>query len=190
MPEGPAALLHFILLTALQIWVADTLGGGLAVGGGGWGWVLRELIAWPFKHNVEEPSIVLCPYLHLVIIIERKFTSIIAYTVLANNFLFVWSICLAIWKTFLPPWPKPSCVLLQGLVSFEPCRLLLYSFIHLFIPPPGCRSPLVVLEEMADFGGSIQQRVLQLWPNCLRKICSISCGTSISSGCSWCSRHF
>ena len=130
MPEGPAAMPHFILLTALQIWVADTL----AVVG------LRELIAWPFKLNVVEPSMVLCPCLHLVIIIEHKFTSIVAYTVLANNILFVWCICLAIWKTSFPPWPKPSWLLLQGLVSFEPCRLLLYSFIHLFIPPPGFKS--------------------------------------------------
>ena len=67
------------------------------------------------------------------------FTSIVAYTVLANNILFVWSICLAIWETSFPPWSKPSCLLLQGLVSFEPRRLLLYSFIHLFIPPPGFR---------------------------------------------------
>ena len=32
MPEGPAALPHFILLSALRIWVADTLGGGPTVG--------------------------------------------------------------------------------------------------------------------------------------------------------------
>ena len=50
MPEGPASLPYFILLSALQIWVADTLGGP-AVG--------RELITWPFKLNIEESSSVL-----------------------------------------------------------------------------------------------------------------------------------
>ena len=46
---------------------------------------LREFIAWPFKFNIEQPSIVLNPCLHFVIVSERKFTSIIAYTVLTNN---------------------------------------------------------------------------------------------------------
>ena len=46
--------------------------------------------------------------------------------------------------------------LLLGLVGFAPWTLLLYSFIYLFIPPPGFRFPLVVLVETAEFGGSIQ----------------------------------
>ena len=65
----------------------------------------------------------------------------------------------------LSPWPQQFASLLQGLVGFEPCKLLLYCFVHLFIPPPGLRFPLVVLGhvgETADFGDSIQQRVLQL----------------------------
>ena len=46
-----------------------------AVGGGSdGGGVLRELITWPFKCNIEEPSIVLYPCLHLVITSERNFT--------------------------------------------------------------------------------------------------------------------
>ena len=45
--------------------------------------------------------------------------------------------------------------LLQGIVEFEPYKLSLYSFVHLFIPPPGFVSLLVVLEETAYFDGSI-----------------------------------
>ena len=36
---------------------------------------LRELIAWPFKFNIEQLSIVLNPCLHLVFVSERKLTS-------------------------------------------------------------------------------------------------------------------
>ena len=46
----------------------------------------RELV-WPLKFNIEQPSIVLNPCLHLIFASERKLTSIIAYTVLTNNVL-------------------------------------------------------------------------------------------------------
>ena len=57
-----------------------------------WGWgssrqVLRELIAWPLKLDIKQPSIMLNPCFHLVFIDERKLTSIIAYTILTNNVL-------------------------------------------------------------------------------------------------------
>ena len=66
---------------------------------------------------------------------------------------------------FCPFGLRHHAVLLQGTVGFELCTLLLYSFVHLFIPPPGFRFPLVVLGETGDFGDSIQQRALQLWPS-------------------------
>ena len=59
----------------------------------------------------------------------------------------------------------PSCLRSSG---FEPCTLLLHSFVHLFIPPPDFRFPLMVLGETRDFCGSIQQRTLQLWPSWLK----------------------
>ena len=52
-------------------------------------WNLRELIAWPLKFDIEQPSRVLNPCLHLAFISERKLTSIIAYAVLTNDVL-VW----------------------------------------------------------------------------------------------------
>ena len=38
-----------------------------------------------------------------------------------------------------------ALLLIQGNVVFEPCMLLFYGFVRLFIPPPGFRSLLVVL---------------------------------------------
>ena len=49
---------------------------------------LRELIFWPHKLNIEQPSIVLNPCLHLVFVSECKLTNIIANTVVTNNVLF------------------------------------------------------------------------------------------------------
>ena len=46
---------------------------------------------------------------------------------------------------------------LHGTVGLELCTLILYSFVHLFIPPPGFWLPLFVLAETTNFGGSIQQ---------------------------------
>ena len=51
---------------------------------------------------------------------------------------------------------------LKGTIGFEPCTLLSYSFVHMFIPPPGFRLPLVILGETTGIGGSIQQRAFQL----------------------------
>ena len=48
---------------------------------------LRELVAWPLKFNIEQPSIVLNPCLHLLFVSERRLTSLIAYTVITNNIL-------------------------------------------------------------------------------------------------------
>ena len=48
---------------------------------------LRELVAWPFKFDIEQFSIVLHPCLHLVFVTECKLTRIIAYIVLTNNVL-------------------------------------------------------------------------------------------------------
>ena len=109
--------------------------------------------------QTEEPSIVLYPCLHLLFVSERN--SIVAYTILTNNVLF----CAVYLFSILRPSRLAS--LLQGLVSFEPCTHLFCSFVQLFIPPPGFRSPLVVLGDTTDFVGSIQQRVLQLWLNFL-----------------------
>ena len=83
MPDGPAALLHFIFLSALWIWLMGILGGGQQLGD------LKELIAWPMatQINIEQPSIVLNPCIHLVFVSERKLTSIIAYTVLTSDVL-------------------------------------------------------------------------------------------------------
>ena len=50
----------------------------------------------------------------------------------------------------------------QGTIGFEPCTLLSYSFIDLFIPPPGFRFLAVILRETTDIGGSIHQRAFQL----------------------------
>ena len=175
MPEGPTALPHFILLSVLQIWVANTLGGGPAVGVASGSSLLSD-------SNSTLGSLVLYPCLHLAIFNEHKFTSIVAYTDLANDVL----VCaihlfgntentITIWGLSGEfPFPclrlcQPDGVLyhvlgvvvgglyllglshlaslLQGLVGLEPCTLLLYSFIHLFIPPPGFRSPLVVLGD-------------------------------------------
>ena len=80
--------------------------------------------------------------------------------------------------------------LLQGIVGFALCTLLLYSFVHLFIPPPSFRYPLMTLGETIDFEGSIQQRVLQLWPSWLNRICSISIGTSSAGNCCHSSHRF
>ena len=77
---------------------------------------------------------------------------------------------------------------LQGTVGLEPCMLLLYSYIQLFILPPGFRFPLVVLWENTNFDGSIQQGALQLWPSWLNMICSISICARSSGNCS-CSSH-
>ena len=65
---------------------------------------------------------------------------------------------------------------------------LLYSAVHLFIPPPGFRFPLVVLGHTADFVCNIQQRTHQLWPSRLIAICRISTCTSSGDNCS-CSSH-
>ena len=50
----------------------------------------------------------------------------------------------------------------QGTIGLEPCTLLSYSFIHLFIPLPGFRFLLVILGETTDNAGNIQQRAFQL----------------------------
>ena len=76
---------------------------------------------------------------------------------------------------------------LQGLVSFEPRMLLLYSF----TPPPGFRSPLVVLPETAQTLVATSSRgSFSFDQNCHSEICSTSCDTSISCGCSQSSRHY
>ena len=62
--------------------------------------------------------------------------------------------------------------------------LLLFSFVHLFIPPPSFWFPLVVLEETTKFGGSIQQGAHQLWPIWLNVICSISIYARSGGNCS------
>ena len=66
--------------------LSDTQGHGHA-GRVSSSWELRELVAWLLKFNIEQPSIVLNPCLHVVFFSERKLTSIIAYTVLTNNVL-------------------------------------------------------------------------------------------------------
>ena len=73
--------------------------------------------------------------------------------------------------------------LLHCTLGFEPCTLFSYSFIHLFIPPPGFRFPLVVLGETSDLSGNTQQWALQLWPSWLDAIYSISISTSSSGNC-------
>ena len=83
---------------------------------------------------------------------------------------------------------RASC--LQGTVGLEPCTLLLYSFVHLSIPPPGFWFPLVVVGETTNFGGSIQQGALQLWPSWLDTICSISICARSGGNCSLSSHRF
>ena len=56
---------------------------------------LGELIAWPLKFNIEQPSIVLNSCIHIAFISARKLTSIFAYTVLINN---VWFCGPSIWQ--------------------------------------------------------------------------------------------
>ena len=53
---------------------------------------------------------------------------------------------------------------------------------------PGFRIPRTVLGKTTDFGGSTQQRSLQLWPSWLNAICSFKIGTS-SGGICKCSSH-
>ena len=53
--------------------------------------------------------------------------------------------------TFCLLGPSHLAPFLQGIVGFELCMLLLYSFVHLFIPSAGFQAPLVVLGESADF---------------------------------------
>ena len=96
MPGGPAALPHFILLSALPIWIADT--GRMA---DSWG-NLRELIAWPFELNIGEPSILLYPDLHALFISECKPSASLSTQFSPITSCFVRSICLAIWKTTAP----------------------------------------------------------------------------------------
>ena len=155
-----------------------------------------------FKFNIEQPSIVLNPCLHLPFVSERKFNSVIAYTVLTINvlvcvvylfgnmentiticrycgeFLFL---CLRLCQpdgmfchalginegNFGLLGLQCHASLLQGTANFEPRMILFYSFVHLFIQPPEFWVPLVVLGETANFGGSIQQRTLKLWPSWL-----------------------
>ena len=47
----------------------------------------KELAAWPHKFNIEQSSIMLDRYLHLVFVSERKLASIIAYTIITSNVL-------------------------------------------------------------------------------------------------------
>ena len=63
-------------------------------------------------------------------------------------------------RQILPPQPQQSC--LQGVVDFESYRHILHNSIHLFISPPGFKSPLVIFVQTTDFSGSIQQRVRSL----------------------------
>ena len=136
LPYGPAALLHFILLSALRIRVRDRLGGGAS------SWRdLRELIVWPLTFHIE----VLNQCLHLVFISERKLICSLAS--LLTQFLstmsqILQSTCLVIRKApllillslpwtlttrwhvlprtwhqcgqFLPPWSLPFCLLPSG----------------------------------------------------------------------------
>ena len=53
---------------------------------------------------------------------------------------------------------------------------------------PGFRIPRTVLGETTDFGGSTQQRSLQVWPSWLIAICSFKIGTSSGGNCK-CSSH-
>ena len=57
MPDGPAALLHFILLSDLWIWVMGTLGGRPAVGGTSG----SSLLGHTNSALSKQPSIVLNP---------------------------------------------------------------------------------------------------------------------------------
>ena len=81
--------------------------------------------------------------------------------------------------------------LFQGTMAFELCTILLYSFVHLFIPPLGFMSLLMVLgKNGTDFGGSIQKWTLQLSPSWLNAICSIDSSTSSVGHCSCSSNCF
>ena len=66
--------------------------------------------------------------------------------------------------SFCPFGLRRHASFLQGIADLEPCTLLLYSFAHFFIPPPGFRFLLVVLGETTNFDGSIQKVALHLWP--------------------------
>ena len=98
---SPAKLLPHQQLSASQLWcemgqqsyafhfaecIVDQGRGHTGRGASSWR-DIRELIAWLFKFDIEQPSIVLQPCLHLVFVSELKLTSIFAYTVLTNNVL-------------------------------------------------------------------------------------------------------
>ena len=70
----------------------------------------------------------------------------------------------------------------------EPCSLLLFSFVRLFIPPSGLWFPLLVLWKTINFGGCIQQGALQLWLTWFNMICSVSICARSGGNCS-CSSH-
>ena len=140
MADGPAALLHFISLSALQIWVGRRHKGRRA---GSWSSLLGHL-------NSTLRSLTPCskPFHYIVFISERKLVGIIQYTVLANGLCgpsvwrhvkhhhhhgILWRISLSLSPT-LYAWPRTwrHCLLglrclvalVRGLVGFEPCMLL------------------------------------------------------------------
>ena len=168
MADGPAALLHFILLSALWLWVMGPLGGGrgAAVGGTSWSSLLGHT-------NSTLSSLAQCST-HAIILSSSVSASSPASLCTQFSQTMSWflpSICVAIWKTlspsedtvailflrlrlclpdgmfyhtvainigsFCPLGLHHQAFFLHGTVGLEPCTLLLYSFVYLFIPPPG-----------------------------------------------------
>ena len=109
MPEGTAALPHFILLSALWIWVADTLGGdrqfggrqfvGWEGGGGCWGSSLLGHSNSTLRGLAESSS----QFFILSSSVSASSPASLHKQFLPITSWFVWSICLAIRKT-----PSPS----------------------------------------------------------------------------------
>ena len=162
MPDGPVALLHFILLSALRIRVADTLGGGPAVGETHVSVrKLTSIIAYTVLTND-----VLVSAVHLFGDTLNTITIWGYY----DEFLFLRlrvcqldsMVCHALGiniGSFYILGLHRHVAFLQGIADLEPCPHVLYSFVHFFIPPPGFWFPLEVFRETTTFSGHIKQGI-------------------------------
>ena len=128
-----------------------------------------QLIAWPHKFNIEQPSIVLNPcFILSSSVSESSYCSPAPLrpsqsgNTGANSSFSIsdfasQTACFALGinvGSFCPLGLYHHVPFLQGAVDLVPCILLLYSFVHPFIPPPVFWFPLVVLGETTNFGGN------------------------------------
>ena len=117
--------LHF--MSALRIWVADTLGGGPAVGGNSGSSLLGHTM-WQIPLSTPQ-------------------TSPARWHTLPH----VWHQC----KLICPLDLRRHASFLQGILDLELCTPLLYSSVQTFIPPPRFWFPFVFFGGTTNFGGSI-----------------------------------